>query len=154
MYHYTDCGLPNVWLKNGYNVSQTAYGEAVAIDGADDLHNMLAIHLTGKTGRLSGKEFRFLRVLLCLSQQGFASMQGVSEQSVSLWERTGKLPKPADATIRMLVLEKLDGDGKMSKIIDRINTVERILNQQIVATERRRKWRTVSQAEKPAAATA
>ncbi len=30
MYRYTDGGLRNVWLANGYLVKETPYGEAVA----------------------------------------------------------------------------------------------------------------------------
>lgn len=154
MYHYTDCGLINVWLKNGYNVISTPYGKGVSIDDADGLHALIACDLTKKEGRLTGKEFRFLRTMLRLSQKSFADMQGLSEQAVSLWERTGKVPKPADATMRMLALETLEGDGKMSEVIKRINTVERLVNQKIIATEYRHKWSTKAQAEKPELATA
>jgi putative transcriptional regulator len=42
MYHYTECGLDNVWLTNGFTKKQTAYGEAVAIAHADALHKLLA----------------------------------------------------------------------------------------------------------------
>lgn len=149
MYHYTESGLNNVWLENGFNVVDTPYGKAVSIDDADGLHELLAIDLANKTGRLTGKEFRFLRTMLCLSQQNFAAMLGLTEQAASLWERTGKVPKSADATMRMLILEKLKGDGKMSEVINRINTVDRLVNQQIVATERNHKWRSKAQVEKP-----
>jgi putative transcriptional regulator len=64
-------------------------------------------------------------------------MAGATEQSVSLWERTGKVPRGADAIVRMIVLEKLNGDGKVTQIIDRINTVERLVNQQIVCSRPR-----------------
>ena len=30
MYHYTDGGLRNVWLANGYEIKKTPYGEGVA----------------------------------------------------------------------------------------------------------------------------
>jgi hypothetical protein len=32
MYHYTECGLRNVYLKNGYCLRNTAYGETVSIE--------------------------------------------------------------------------------------------------------------------------
>jgi len=64
----------------------------------------------------------------------------VSEQSVSLWERSGKVPQTADSVTRMLVSEKLDGNCKVSDVIERINTVERMVKQRIVARETRRKW--------------
>ncbi len=34
-YQYTDSGLKNVWLVNGFTKKQTPYGEAVGIDNLD-----------------------------------------------------------------------------------------------------------------------
>ena len=149
MYHYTICGLDNVWLSNGYTVKSTAYGKAVSVNDADSLHEMIAIRLTNKPGHLTGKEFRFLRTMMCLSQNSLADMVGVTDQALSLWERTGKVPKSGDALVRMLTIEKLKGDRKISEVIDRINTVERLVNQQIVARAYQHKWTTKTQAEKP-----
>lgn len=151
MYHYTESGLDNVWLENGYTVKQTSYGKGVAITDADQLHEMLALQLTEKAGRLTGKEFRFLRTMMCLSQESLAKMVGVTDQALSLWERHGKVPKTGDAVVRMLICEKLKGDGKMSQMLDRINTVDRLMNQQIVAKARQHKWTTKRQTEKPEA---
>lgn len=142
MYHYTESGLDNVWLENGYKEKKTPYGMAVAIDDADGLHEVLALEIANKQGRMTGKELRFLRVLLILSQQGIAKMVGTTDQSMSLWERKGNVPISADALVRLLVLEKLTGDGKISEVIHRINVVERLVNQRIVATERKSKWRS------------
>lgn len=140
MYHYTQCGLGNVWLANGYRVKVTPYGKGVSIEEADGLHRVVALDLTKKKGRITGKELKFLRVAMGLSQEGLGKLLGVSEQSVSLWERTGKVPQTADSVIRMLVSEKLNGNCKVSDVIERINTVERICNQRIVARETRHKW--------------
>lgn len=149
MYRYTECGLDNVWLENGYKVHQTPYGTGVSIVDADGLDRAIALCLTKKPGRLTGKEFRFLRSLLGLAQHNLADMVGVTEQSVSLWERTGKVPKQGDAAMRLIVLEKFNGDGSWSKMIERINTVDRLVNQQIVFREQRHKWVGKPQSEKP-----
>lgn len=140
MYHYTESGMDNVWLENGYTSKKTAYGNAVSVVDADGLHKLLAIRLTEKKGRITGKEFRFLRTMACLSQKSLAQKVGVSEQALSLWERTGKVPVSGDAVIRMLTIESLAGDGKMSKVIERINTVDRLVNQKIVVHARQHKW--------------
>ena len=81
-----------------------------------------------------------MRTVLGMSQEGLGKCVGASEQSVSLWERTGKVPRYTDSILRMLVSEKLNGNSKVSEVIDRINTVERICNQRIVARERGHKW--------------
>lgn len=148
MYHYTECGLVNVWLANGYNEKQTAYGSAVSVDDADGLHAVLAIAVTNKEGRITGKELRFLRVLLEMSQASMARMLGATEQSVSLWERTGKVPRHADAMTRLLVLERFKGDAsKVTQIIERINVVERLMGQRIVASEKRHGWTSKTEAD-------
>ncbi len=146
MYHYTQCGLDNVWLENGYKKKKTAYGQAVAIEGADGLHQTLALELIAKQGRLSGKELKFLRVAMGLSQGGLGKLLGATEQSVSLWERTGKVPQAADGLTRLLASEKLNGNCKVSEVVERISTVERLLNQRIVARETRHKWSSKIQA--------
>lgn len=142
MYHYTECGLDNVWLENGFVRKKTAYGMATAIDDAESLHKVLAIELTRKKGLITGKELRFMRIALGLSQEGLSKCVGTSDQSVSLWERTGKVPKYADSLLRLLVSEKFKGNSKVTDVIDRINTVERLCNQRIVAREDKHKWKS------------
>lgn len=148
MYHYKECGLDNVWLENGFKVKTTPYGKGVSIDDAIGLHNVIALDLILKKGRITGKELRFMRVILGLSQEGLGKCVGASEQSVSLWERTGKVPQSADSLVRMMISEKLNGNCKVSEVIDRINTVERICNQRIVAKEGRHKWTSKIEATK------
>lgn len=140
MYHYTECGLPNVWLANGYIEKATPYGKTVAVHDADALLQLLAAQLACKKGGLAPKELRFMRTLLGLSQEALGNLLGVSEQSVSLWERNSRIPKSADGIVRLLVVEKLNSNATVSEIIDRINTVDRLVNQKIVVTEKRKKW--------------
>jgi DNA-binding transcriptional regulator YiaG len=141
MHHYTESGLSNVWLENGYSLHKTPYGKGVSIDDAHGLHSALAMEITAKKGRITGKELRFLRTLLGLSQGNLAEKcLGVSEQSVSLWERTGKVPAQVDAIVRLLALEKLKGNARITDVLHRINDVDRLMNQRIVAVERRKKW--------------
>ena len=147
MYHYTESGLANVWLANGCKIKHTSYGDAVAIDDIDGLHLAIAKNLIEKKGSLTGKEFRFIRTLMGMSQIGIAGMLGVQEQSVSLWERTGKVPKAQDALHRLIANERLvKGNVGITEVIERINVVERLVNQRIVAKERGHKWTARSSA--------
>ena len=142
MYHYTECGLDNVWLENGYTVHNTPYGKGVSIDDADGLHAVLVAELVKKKGRITGKELRFLRTHLALSQGSLGKFLGATEQSVSLWERTGKVPAASDALVRMLVIERSSGNEKVTSVLNRINDIDRLINQKIVAKESRKKWRS------------
>lgn len=147
MYHYTICGLDNVWLHNGYIERKTPYGKAVSVEKAQELHALLALDLVKKQGRLTGKELRFLRVQLGLSQGGLAKMQGVSEQSVSLWERTGKVPKANDMLTRAIYLATRLGETPISELIERIKVVERLTHQRIVARTNGNRWKSKVQKE-------
>ena len=131
--HYTACGLDNVWLANGYTVKETKYGKGVSIDDVDGLHRLLATNLVEKEGLLTGKEFRFLRVHLGLTQQGVGKLLGdVSENAVSLWERKDTVPAIYDHWLRMLVIAKFKGNTKVVDAVQRIQTVERLIHQKYV----------------------
>ena len=141
--------MSNAWLANGYKVKHTGYGHAVAIDDIDGLHLAIAQNLIEKKGSLTGKEFRFMRTLMGMSQIRIAGMLDVQEQSVSLWERTGKVPKAQDALHRLIANERLvKGNVGIAEVIERINVVERLVNQRIVAREQGHKW-TATLSTKP-----
>lgn len=142
MHHYLSSGLDNVWLANGYTVHQTPYGSGVSIDDVAGLHRMLALMIANKAGPITRKELRFLRTHLKLSQEGLGKMVGMDAQTVSLWERSRKVPTAAETVIRMLVIGSESGTAEVKKIIDRINTVERLVNGHIVASERKNVWKT------------
>ncbi len=141
MYHYTACGLDNVWLTNGYVEKATAYGNSVAILKADELHQILGRELVRKKAKLTGKELRFLRVQMGLSQAGFASLQGVTEQAVSLWERHGKIPLANDRLTRIYYLAHVAEDTPIGQAIEKSNAAENLSHQRIVAsTSTRHGW--------------
>ena len=120
MYHYTDCGLRNVWLANGFSRRKTPYGPGVAIEGLPALHRAIGLWLVGKPRRLTGAEIRFLRKELDLSQKALAAIVGQSEQTVSLWERRGRIPKTADRFVRALYRETAEGNAQIRDIVARL----------------------------------
>lgn len=131
--HYTSCGLDNVWLANGYQIKVTKYGRAISVNDIEGLHKLLAINLIDKSGLLTGKEFRFLRVQLGMSQQGLGIMLGgVSENAVSLWERKNTVPAIHDHWLRMMAIAKFKGNTKVSDAVERIQTVEKLIHQKYV----------------------
>ena len=130
--HYTACGLPNVWLENGYTKKETKYGIAVSVNDIDELHKLLASKLIEKTGLLAGYEFRFLRVQLGLTQEGLGKFLDVSENAVSLWERKDSVPIVYDHMVRLMVMAKFNGNTKISEAIERVQTVEKLAYQRYV----------------------
>ena len=79
MHHYTDGGLKNVWLANGYTIKGTPFGEAVAIHDLDGLTRAICLALTEKEGLLTGAEFRYIRQAgMAVSQPVLGKMLGVA----------------------------------------------------------------------------
>jgi DNA-binding transcriptional regulator YiaG len=120
MYHYTECGLQNVWLENGYKKHKTPYGAGVSIEDVVGLHQLIG-RAIARGPRLTGAELRFLRKELELSQRTLAGLLGISEQNVSLWERHGKIPKWGARLVKVLYMETLDGNVHVKKLIERLN---------------------------------
>jgi DNA-binding transcriptional regulator YiaG len=139
MYHYTECGLQNVWLVNGYTVHQTKYGDGVSIQDADGLHRAIADLLVHRKPHLTGAEFRYLRKHLEMSQHGLAEMMGVDAQSVARWEK-GRVPKMADRYLRFIYRENAEGNAHVRETVERLNELDQH-NHERMALRHDRDWR-------------
>lgn len=123
-YHYTESGLRNVYLVNGFEVANTAYGTATSVHDVAGLHRVIGLNLCLKK-YLTGAEFRFIRKEMGLSQSGIGKNLGVSDQAIAKWEKTGRVPKTADRFMRLLYLESINGNVKIQQYIDQINETDR-----------------------------
>ena len=152
MYHYTDGGLRNVWLANGYEIKKTPYGEGVAFHNLDGLTTSICIALTKKAGVLTGIEFRYIRSAgMLLSQPSLGKLMGIDGQSVARWEKTSKVPRWADKLVRLLYTAQAEGNEPIAKAVERIKTVERLVKQRIVVKESRGRWKPSLQDEEAVA---
>ena len=79
-YHYVQCGLDDVSIVNGYARHQTPYGNGITVENAEELHEAIGRHLCLNKAFLNGKEFRFLRKLLDLTQAELAVALGCDVQ--------------------------------------------------------------------------
>lgn len=131
MYHYTEVGLQNVWRANGYNVRKTSCGKAVSIENADGLHRAIG-HALACNSHLTGAEFRFLRKELDLSQHRVADLLGTSGQTVALWEKRGKIPKTADRMFCAIYIEAIDGNVKLTELIESVADLDRKVDEKLV----------------------
>jgi putative transcriptional regulator len=151
MFHYTSCGLPNVWLRNGYREVETAYGKGVAIDNLEGLHNAIGLFLVEDKPRLTGAEVRFLRKELDLSQATLAKMLGVAENSIRHWESgRGRITKPAERVLRLLYREHACGnceEGSIRNLIERLGELNRDLyanRRKFELEEAANEWKTAA----------
>lgn len=60
-YHYTECGLSNVYLVNGFNVIETPEGKAVSVNDVEELHKALGLDSKEKMPSISSSwKIKFL----------------------------------------------------------------------------------------------
>jgi DNA-binding transcriptional regulator YiaG len=152
MYHFTDGGLRNVWLKNGYVEKDTPYGKAVSFHDLDGLTKAICMALVNKPGKLSGAEFRYIRSGLLLSQKSLGKLLGCTEQAVAKWEKTGKVPKTSDLVIRMLYKHAHDGKEGVVATVEMLNIIDRISHSRIIVSEAHHKWTSKVEDQEPALA--
>lgn len=124
-YHYTACGLDNVYLVGGVEFVEGPRGKQVVIRDIDGLHKVIGHFLVNEKRDLTGREFRFLRHEMQMSQSTLASLLEVAEQTVHRWE-TGKtaIPKPVEALIRLLYNEHSGNNEKIRASLKRIAALE------------------------------
>lgn len=122
-YHYTRCGLDNVWLVNGYRIEDMGeYGQSVVVEHVENLERAIARRLTDLDRRLTGAEFRYLRTMLDLSQTAMGRVLGKDGQTIARWEGRKRKPVPqdSDAAIRQRYRESIGVPSVFSRIQDRL----------------------------------
>lgn len=128
-YHYKECGLENVYLIGGVSVRETPRGKSITIEDVEELHKVIAESLLSEKKRLNGRELRFLRHELNLTQEALAALLGTDHQSVARWEKGQyKVPGPADRLIRFLYRESAKGNAGIIGPLRRLAELDELLN--------------------------
>jgi DNA-binding transcriptional regulator YiaG len=118
MYHYTECGLQDVYLVNGFTIDEEGI---VFIENIHGLHKAIGQKLIFTPDRLKGDEIRFIRHYMDWSQQSMGKLLGVSHQTVLRWEQ-GHVPinETADHYVRGLFYEILSDNARFVDIVNDI----------------------------------
>jgi putative transcriptional regulator len=126
-YHYKECGLDYIYLAGGFHYVDGPGGRRqVVIKNIDQLQEAIGRMLIEDKKNLSGREIRFLRHEMLMSQATLAKLLEVSEQAVHRWEKgkTGQVPKPAEALIRLLYREHIQAGGGIRKKLEKLADLE------------------------------
>ncbi|MCY0149975.1 helix-turn-helix domain-containing protein [Hoeflea sp. G2-23] len=123
-YHYSESGLDNVWLENGYTKHETPYGDGISIDDTEGLHKAIGNWLVNLPKPFNGAELRFIRLEMELTQRDLAEILGVDEQAVRRWEksRDKKFHGAADRLLRAIYTEHLHKTGSVRRMVERLST--------------------------------
>jgi DNA-binding transcriptional regulator YiaG len=107
-YHYTESGLPNVWIEN-IDVIVDDAGEAVyEIANIRGLHGAISKAIVESNVGLTGPELRFLRTEMGLTQAELARLVHKDGQTIGRWERGEKsVDENAQTIVRLLAIDSL-----------------------------------------------
>jgi DNA-binding transcriptional regulator YiaG len=140
-YHYRESGLDNIYLINGFRYVDTPRGRSVVIENLDGLHRAIAKLLIHEKKTLSGREFRFLRHELNLSQASLALSFGVNSQAVARWEKPGaKVPSMAERMMRALYEEHAGGNQKVSEMLRRLAELDELTGKELAFRDTPEGW--------------
>ena len=91
---------------------------------------------------LVGREFRFLRKELGLSQEMLGALMGYTDgQQIAKWEKAARVPKLQDGVLRQLYLESInEKNARFTAILKRLQDIDATNhNAKLVFTESARK---------------
>jgi len=115
-HHFTECGLPNVWIRCR-QVIDNAGDKVFVISRVGLVHKAIAREVVHSYGALNGDEIKFLRSALGLTPAKFAKLIHRAPSTVTRWERGIATPgSTVDLLIRLFVVLKLKLDADPHEI--------------------------------------
>ena len=144
-YHYTLCGLDDVYLTSGYELVDTDYGSGVTIQDMDGLHRAIGEHLVMSKKALNPKEVRFLRHEMDLSQAQLGDLLRITDQTVARWEKGEvEMPGPADLVLRALYLGNVLGKVDVRKLAEQLRAMDEVNTGKQLFGPTEKGWRPIA----------
>jgi DNA-binding transcriptional regulator YiaG len=143
-FHYTMCGLPNIYLLNGVSFhDEGSYGTSYEIRNLESLHEAIAANIITRTGEMmSGAELRFLRKRMKNTQAELAKRLRVGEQTVANYEKgASAINGPTDFMMRTLyLLHVLPEDARMDRLEELAEAVSNAIEMDDQIVHRQTEW--------------
>lgn len=137
LYRYTESGLDNVFLMDGFEYRSTPNGRTLFIQNIEGLHKAIGRTLVQSPRLLTGPEFRFLRTELLMSQRTLGKLLGVTELTVARWEKEERpIPRASEGLLRFMYAEHIGAKGSLSKLLEQIADLEDEIDDQKTLTMR------------------
>lgn len=127
-YHYTECGLDNVYLENvDVRVCPSCGERSPIIPRITELHATIGQAVALRNVPLAGKEARFLRQHLGLKAKEWAAFLHIDTATLSRWENDSQMIGPqADSLMRLMyfyLLAERQGRAIPEHLADQIAAV-------------------------------
>lgn len=116
-HRYIECGLDNVYLKNGFHKVESNGQITLIVDDQPGLHLAIGKRICNQRF-LTGDEFKFLRKEMKMSQNRLGAVLGVTENMVSLWERRSAIPRHALAMVKAMYMEYIRESYQITTLLN------------------------------------
>lgn len=118
---YTQCGLDDVYLVNGFSREETDYGPATSIHNVDGLHRVIGLHIVEHIKTISAKEMKFLRRQMDFTQQELGNLMGITDQTIARYEKgESHVTGPVNRLIRIIYAYYLRPPEAQREVLDRL----------------------------------
>ena len=113
-YHYTECGLDNIYIT-GLQFQDDIKSDNIMVPAIERLHKLIAEILIHKPEALNGKELFFLRYEANVKRQDIAELLNINVAVIADIENNNKLiPLEQNSVIIKLFSEKLNISSKIN----------------------------------------
>jgi DNA-binding transcriptional regulator YiaG len=138
-YHYTECGLDNIYLNNGYTLEKDG---SLFVQDIHGLHRCIGERLVFQGRKLKGKEVRFARHYMDLSQKSFGELLGVDYQTVLRWESSKNvITKTADRLLKVIFNDYLNPESRLRSVIETISDLDNDRHDRKIEFSHTREWK-------------
>lgn len=118
-YRYAECGLDSVLIEGMDVLVDDGGKKSITIPNINGLHRVIALGIVRKKTSINGKELRYLRTEMGMTQAQLALVVHREPLTVSRWERgEDNIDSNAEALIRMCATQELGlpTDTKVAEI--------------------------------------
>lgn len=114
-YRYTECGLADVYIHGLEPFTDDAGERVFRIINVNGLHRVIAASIVVQDAAMDGKQVRFLRTEMGLTQAELGKVIHKEALTIGRWER-GESPVDdnAETIIRLVAIERLELEIKLS----------------------------------------
>ena len=142
---YLGCGLDNIWLASGYHTDEVDGEASIIVRDLDGLHIAIGRSLVKRKKILSGKEIRFLRQQMDLTQSELARLIGCDAQQIARYEKgQNRMPGPADRVLRMLYREHLNDTCSTRAILEALDELDGRMDERQIFIETADGWKSAA----------
>jgi len=143
--HYQQCGLDDIYLSSGYEIETIDGEEFITIRDLDGLRRAIGLSLVRGKKVLAGKEVRFLRRELDLTQSEMGRLLGCDPQQVARYEKgENRISGSADRLLRLIYKEHVCGTISVFELLQALDQLDAKLDEKQVFEVTHDGWKTAA----------